>query len=81
MLESAAQVMGAAVLGAILTGMGGDGGRGVRAVKAAGGRVLAEAQETAVIFGMPSEAIATGSVDEVLPLGKIAEAIERFARG
>jgi two-component system chemotaxis response regulator CheB len=80
MLEAAAQVMGADVLAAILTGMGGDGGRGVRAVKAAGGRVIAEAQETAVIFGMPGEAIATGSVDEVLPLGKIAEAIERFAK-
>jgi two-component system chemotaxis response regulator CheB len=59
--------------------MGGDGARGVRAVKARGGRVVAEAQETAVIFGMPGEAIAAGA-DEVLPLGRIPEAIERFAR-
>jgi two-component system chemotaxis response regulator CheB len=80
MLETAASAMGADVLGIVLTGMGGDGGRGVRAVKARGGRVVAEAAETAVIFGMPNEAIATGAVDEVLPLGLMASAIERFAR-
>ncbi len=79
MLESAAQAMGADTLGVVLTGMGGDGGRGVRAVKAAGGRVIAEAPETAVIFGMPQEAIATGAVDEILPLGQIPSAIDRFA--
>jgi two-component system chemotaxis response regulator CheB len=80
MLETAAQAMGEDLLGVVLTGMGGDGGRGVRVVKSRGGRVVAEAADTAVIFGMPNEAIATGSVDEVLPLGRIAEAIERFAR-
>ena len=38
-----------------------------------------EAPETAVIFGMPQEAIATGSVDEVAPLGNIPDLIVRFA--
>ena len=80
MLETAAEVAGPDVLAIILTGMGGDGGKGVRVVKRRGGRVIAESSETAVIFGMPQEAIATGAVDEVLPLGRIAEAIERFAR-
>ena len=80
MLESAAEAMGADVLAVVLTGMGGDGGKGVRLVKRRGGKVIAESSETAVIFGMPQEAIATGAVDEVLPLGKIGEAIERFAR-
>jgi chemotaxis response regulator CheB len=52
----------------------------VRALKAAGGRVIAEAPETAVIFGMPQEAISTGAVDEILPLPQMPEAIERFVR-
>jgi two-component system chemotaxis response regulator CheB len=80
MLESVARTLGPEALAIILTGMGGDGGRGVRAIKGAGGRVLAEAPETAVIFGMPQEAIATGVVDEVVALGQVPDAIARFAR-
>lgn len=80
MLSSAAAAMGADLCAIVLTGMGGDGGRGVRAVKAAGGRTVAEAPETAVIFGMPQEAIATGAVDEVAPLGNMPELIARFAQ-
>jgi two-component system chemotaxis response regulator CheB len=64
----------------VLTGMGGDGGRGVKAVKAAGGRTVAEAPESAVIFGMPQEAISTGAVDEVAPLTNIPDVISRFAQ-
>jgi two-component system chemotaxis response regulator CheB len=80
MLESAAQAMGSDTLAVILTGMGGDGGRGCRAIKAAGGRVYAEAPETAVIFGMPQEAINAGAVDEILPLHQMASHITRFAK-
>ncbi|HEY3351878.1 MAG TPA: chemotaxis-specific protein-glutamate methyltransferase CheB [Polyangia bacterium] len=80
MLMSAAEAAGPDVLAVILTGMGGDGGRGVRTVKDRGGQVLAEAPETAIIFGMPQEAIATGAVDEIVPLGGIADAIARFGR-
>jgi two-component system chemotaxis response regulator CheB len=79
MLESVAKAMGPETLALILTGMGGDGGRGVRAIKAQGGRVVAEAPETAVIFGMPQEAIATGVVDDVVPLGMMVDEIARFA--
>jgi two-component system chemotaxis response regulator CheB len=61
--------------------MGGEGGRGVRAVKERGGAPLAEAAETAVIFGMPEEAIKTGAVDEILPLGLITQAILKRVRG
>src|SRR5439155_15110383 len=80
MLDTAANTMGADLLAIVLTGMGGDGGRGVKTVKAKGGRIIAESSDTAIIFGMPQEAIATGAVDEILPLGRIPEAIERFAR-
>ena len=79
MLDSVARAMGPDALAIILTGMGGDGGRGVKSIKAAGGRVLAEAPETAVIFGMPDEAIRTGVVDDVVPLGGMVDAIARFA--
>jgi two-component system, chemotaxis family, protein-glutamate methylesterase/glutaminase len=80
MFETAAAVMREHLLAVILTGMHGDGAAGARAVKAAGGRVIAEARETAVVFGMPEGAIAACAVDEVLPLGRIAEAVARFAR-
>ena len=74
MLASAAEAMRSDLCAIVLTGMGGDGGRGIKAVKAAGGRTVAEAPETAVIFGMPQEAIATGAVDDVIALGNIARA-------
>jgi len=80
MFMSCAAAMGGDVCAIVLTGMGGDGGRGVKAVKASGGRTVAEAPETAVIFGMPQEAIATGSVDDVVPLPNIPELIARFAQ-
>jgi len=48
----------------------------VTAVSEAGGNVIAESEDTAVIFGMPAQAIRTGVVDQVLPLTDIATAIE-----
>ncbi len=79
LFETAAQaVPGKNLLGIVLTGMGGDGARGVRAIRDAGGKVVAESAETAVIFGMPGEAIRTGAVSEVLPLQEIAQVISRF---
>jgi two-component system chemotaxis response regulator CheB len=75
MFESAAKSFGPSLMAVVLTGMGDDGRRGVHAVKAAGGAVVAEAEETAVIFGMPGQAIRTGLVDAVLPLPEIAAAI------
>ena len=76
MLRSAAKHFGRDVTALILTGMGDDGRRGVEAVAASGGRVIAESEETAVIFGMPQQAIETGAVDAVLPLSEIAPALE-----
>jgi len=67
----------AMAIGVVLTGMGNDAAKGVRMIKAAGGYVLAQDEATSMIFGMPAEAIATGAVDEVLPLDSIAGAIEK----
>ena len=64
-------------IGAVLTGMGKDGAKGVQAIKAAGGLVLAQDEATSVIFGMPAEAIKTGAVDHVLGIDEIYPAIEK----
>jgi len=75
--ESAAEFFGANTVAVVLTGMGNDGAKGVQAVKAAGGHVIAQDESTAVIFGMPQEAIKTGAVDQVLALETIFAAIEK----
>jgi two-component system chemotaxis response regulator CheB len=64
-------------IGVVLTGMGNDGAKGVQAVRAAGGHTIAQDESTAVIFGMPQEAINTGAVDQVLPMESIYRAIEK----
>jgi len=76
-LETAADYMGAMTIGVILTGMGNDGARGAKAVKSAGGYMIAQDESTSVIFGMPAEVIKTGAVDEILKIDGIAAAIER----
>jgi len=70
-----APIYGDRLLAVVLTGMGNDGSKGVRAVKGAEGGVLAESEESAVVFGMPREAIATGLVDKVAPLDRMAREI------
>jgi two-component system chemotaxis response regulator CheB len=75
LFTSAAKHFGRGLVAVVLTGMGDDGSQGVRAVKQAGGLVIAESEETAVIFGMPQQAIRSGAVDRVLPLHDIAASI------
>ncbi len=75
MFISLAEIYGPKLVAVVLTGMGNDGSRGVRAVKSAGGQVLAEAEDSAVVFGMPREAIATGLVDKIAPLDRMAREI------
>jgi two-component system chemotaxis response regulator CheB len=78
MLVSVARVYGDRALAVILTGMGNDGSQGVKKIKESGGGVLAEAEESAVVFGMPREAIATGAVDIVVTLDQMAGKIMEF---
>ena len=75
MLESCATIYRKRVAAVILTGMGNDGSRGVRIVKEQGGYVIAESEETAIVYGMPREAVATGVVDRCVPLDRIAAEI------
>jgi two-component system chemotaxis response regulator CheB len=79
LFESAAKHLGAELLAVVLTGMGDDGRRGVVAVKASGGLVVVESEQSAVIFGMPKQAIRTGAVDRVVPLAEIAAVIQEEA--
>jgi two-component system, chemotaxis family, protein-glutamate methylesterase/glutaminase len=76
-MESVAAFAGAMSIGAVLTGMGSDGARGARAIKNAGGYVLAQDEATSVIFGMPAEAIKSGCVDQTLGIDDIYAAIEK----
>lgn len=80
MMISVAEACGSAALGVVLTGMGRDGAEGALAIKNKHGKCLAESEESAVIFGMPQEAIRTGAVDKVLPLHKMAEEIAARCR-
>ena len=58
-----------------MTGTGSDGSMGIRAVKKMGGTVIAQDEATSEFFGMPAAAIATGTVDFILPLPEIAPAL------
>jgi two-component system chemotaxis response regulator CheB len=80
-MQSVAAFAGAMSIAGILTGMGNDGTAGAKAIKAAGGLVLAQDEATSVIFGMPAEAIKAGIVDHVLPLDDIYAAIEKRVLG
>ncbi|MGC2064229.1 MAG: chemotaxis response regulator protein-glutamate methylesterase [Thermodesulfovibrionales bacterium] len=77
MMQSAAEVYGACAMGVILTGMGSDGRAGMVEIKNKGGYTIAESEETAVVFGMPGEAIKAGAVESILPLSEISAAITR----
>lgn len=80
LFSSSATVARGKLLAVVLTGMGADGSEGVRSVYNAGGRVLAESEETAIVFGMPKEAAQTGCVHSSLPLEAIITQICDFAR-
>jgi two-component system chemotaxis response regulator CheB len=76
-METAAAFAGAMSIGVILTGMGNDGANGAKAIKSAGGMVLAQDEASSVIFGMPAEVIKLAVVDHVLGIDDIYAAIEK----
>ena len=75
LFNSAAQYAGANAIAVIMTGMGSDGADGIRKMKDAGARTVAQDEASCVVFGMPKEAIKTGAVDKVVPLTRIPQTI------
>ena len=73
LFESVAKY-GNEVVSVILTGMGQDGANGMEKIKKAGGYVIAESEETCVVYGMPKAVVDRGLADEVLPIQNIADA-------
>jgi len=77
LFRSTARYAGANAIGVIMTGMGGDGARGLLEMKQAGAKTIAQDEKTCVVFGMPKEAIKLGAVDKILPLEAIAPFVIR----
>ncbi|MDY0405870.1 CheB methylesterase domain-containing protein [Virgibacillus sp. 179-BFC.A HS] len=80
MLKSLAN-LDLAIVAVILTGMGNDGTEGIKMLKSKqpSAVIIAEAQETAVVYGMPKSAAATNLVDYMLPLHQIGEKVKKIA--
>jgi two-component system, chemotaxis family, protein-glutamate methylesterase/glutaminase len=81
MLKSASSACKDRLVAIIMTGMGDDGSEAIVEVRQRGGKTIAESSESAIIFGMPAEAIRTGAIDEVLALDEIPRAIRRLCTG
>ena len=79
LFRSLAETFGKGVLSAVLTGMGFDGLRGTKAIKAAGGYSLAQDQTSSVVWGMPGAVAEAGLADSVLPLSALGAEIVRLA--
>jgi two-component system, chemotaxis family, protein-glutamate methylesterase/glutaminase len=76
--KSAALAYGPRAVGVVLTGMGRDGALGLAAIKAAGGRTLAQGRESSTVYGMPKAAAELGVVDEIAELDRIGAVINRL---
>jgi len=80
MMKSAAETFGPKTVGVLLTGMGNDGRKGMLDIKQRGGYTIAESEETAVVFGMPNEAIRAGAADCIQPLYEIPNELVRILK-
>jgi two-component system chemotaxis response regulator CheB len=78
MFCSAANQFWSQMVCVIMTGMGQDGSAGLAGLKNKGARIIAEDQSTCIVYGMPKAAFATGLVDSVVPLGRIADEVIRM---
>jgi two-component system chemotaxis response regulator CheB len=80
LFSSVARCVGRNALGIIMTGMGGDGARGLLEMHEAGAWTAAQDEASCIVFGMPAEAIRLGAADDVLSLNQIAEWIMTISR-
>jgi two-component system chemotaxis response regulator CheB len=81
MMRSAAKAAGARAIGVMLTGMGGDGAEGLKAMRDAGARTFAQSESTCVVFGMPKVAWEKGAAEELVDLGFVPDRILALLKG
>ena len=79
LFRSVAQNAGRNAIGALLTGMGKDGARGLKEMLDSGSRTVAQDEATSVVWGMPGEAVALGAAEHVVPLEAVAARIRQLA--
>ena len=80
LFRSVAKAAGKNALGIIMTGMGGDGARGLKEMRDVGALTCAQDEQTCVVFGMPKEAIKQNAVDYIIPLEKISDEIIKYGK-
>jgi two-component system chemotaxis response regulator CheB len=78
MMQSVAKHVGSNAVGVMLTGMGADGADGMKAMRDAGARTVAQDEATCVVFGMPNEAYKRGGAEKLSPLPKIADDVMEY---
>ena len=78
-MSSVARAAGRHAVGALLTGMGRDGAKGLLAMRQAGGRTLGQDSASCVVYGMPKAAFELGAVERQVPLSGMGEAILALA--
>ncbi len=79
LFNSAAEYAGANAIGVILTGMGGDGARGMKAMRDRGAGTVAQDEATSVVYGMPQEAVKLGGVQHIAAIDDIAQKVSELA--
>jgi len=72
LMLSAVESHSGQLLGVILTGLGNDGEKGMKAIKDSGGRTIAESEESCIVYGMPKSVINAGLADKIVPLEEVA---------
>lgn len=81
LFESAIAIYGGSILACVLTGMGHDGAAGATRIANAGGSVIAQDEESSVVWGMPGAVVQAGVAAEILPLDQIGAKVVRILGG
>lgn len=78
MMESIAKIENKNLIAVMMTGMGSDGSEGMKKIKMAGGKTIAQDEESCVVYGMPKAVVNAGIVDSIVPLDRIAAEIIKY---
>ena len=81
MMSSLSEIFGRRAVGVVLTGMGNDGKAGMLEIKKRGGYTIVESEETAVVYGMPSEVIKAEAAEKILPISQIPLEMIKIVKG